>query len=281
MKRQDITQPKLDILFVHMGLMKAVCFFKVFWVYRENNKFKEVSFIVLLIKELRFKWDKKEPWVIDIPFFSLAEKESIFLKGASGSGKSSLLSLLAGINKPNEGQLSILGTELTALKSYQRDRFRADHIGYIFQQFNLLPYLSVLDNITLPCHFSKRRKAKVIRKDKTGQTLNKEAKRLLDALALPKNIDKKPVTSLSIGQQQRVAAARALIGKPALLLADEPTSALDTDARQAFIYLLMKETELAGSNLIFVSHDKGLESFFDRSLSLTDLNKAPYQITEK
>ncbi len=236
---------------------------------------------MLLIKDLRFRWNKKEPWVIDIPYFSLAEKESIFLKGASGSGKSSLLSLLAGINKPNEGQLTILGKELTELKNYQRDKFRADHIGYIFQQFNLLPYLSVLDNITLPCHFSALRKAKVIRKDKPGQSLNKEAKRLLNALALPENIQLKPVISLSIGQQQRVAAARALIGKPALLLADEPTSALDTDARQAFIQLLMKETEQAGSSLVFVSHDHGLESFFDRSLSLADLNQAPNLNTEK
>ncbi len=236
---------------------------------------------MLLIKDLRFRWNKKEPWVIDIPSFSLAEKESVFLKGASGSGKSTLLSLLAGINKANEGQLSIIGEELTALKSYQRDKFRADHIGYIFQQFNLLPYLSVLDNITLPCHFSASRKAKVTRKDNTGQTLNNEAKRLLNALALPESVLLKPVTSLSIGQQQRVAVARALIGKPALLLADEPTSALDADARQAFIQLLMKETEQAGSSLIFVSHDKGFESFFDRSLSLADLNQAPNLIMEK
>jgi putative ABC transport system ATP-binding protein len=236
---------------------------------------------VLFIKDLRFRWDKKEPWVLDIPYFALAEKESIFLKGPSGSGKSSLLSLLAGINKANEGELSLLGNELTALSGSQRDRFRADHIGYIFQQFNLLPYLSVLDNITLPCHFSPLRKAKVMRKDKTGQTLDKEAKRLLDALALPEKTQQKPVTSLSIGQQQRVAAARALIGKPDLLLADEPTSALDSDTRQAFIQLLMKETEQAGSSLVFVSHDKGLESFFGRSLSLLDLNQATNHITER
>ncbi|WP_158174388.1 ABC transporter ATP-binding protein [Grimontia hollisae] len=227
---------------------------------------------MLHIENLRFRWPGQTAWQIDIPQFALAAKERVFLKGASGCGKSTLLGLVAGINTADEGTLRILDTELTVLKGAKRDAFRADNLGYIFQQFNLLPYLSVLDNVTLPCRFSKRRKARA------GTDLQQEAERLLDALALPKTCLSKPVTELSIGQQQRVAAARALIGKPALLLADEPTSALDADTRNTFISLLMNECDNAGSSLLFVSHDSALESHFDRSVLLPDLNRAASQM---
>ncbi|WP_281545535.1 ABC transporter ATP-binding protein [Grimontia sp. SpTr1] len=226
---------------------------------------------MLLIEDLRFRWLGQEQWQIDIPHFSLEAKERVFLKGASGCGKSTLLGLIAGINTADEGLLRFQEADLTALKGAKRDAFRADHLGYIFQQFNLLPYLSVIDNVTLPCRFSKARK------EKAGGNLQQEAERLLSALALPENCLNKPVTDLSIGQQQRVAAARALIGKPALLLADEPTSALDADTRNAFISLLMNECENAGSSLLFVSHDSSLESHFDRSISLPELNRAAIQ----
>ncbi len=223
---------------------------------------------MLLIENLSFRWKKKEALVIDIPSLSLAKEESIFLKGMSGSGKSTLLSLISGINKAEKGRLSILNNELTSFNCYQRDKFRADQIGYIFQQFNLIPYLSVLDNVTLPCHFS------ALRRDKIKNDINKEAKRLLHSLALPMSLVSKPVTELSIGQQQRVAAARALIGQPPLLLADEPTSALDSDTREIFIRLLMDECAKAGASLLFASHDNSLESMFDRTLSLSNLNHA-------
>lgn len=227
---------------------------------------------MLHIENLRFRWSGQASWQIDIPKFTLAATERVFLKGASGCGKSTLLGLVAGINTADEGTLRILDTDLTVLKGAERDAFRADNLGYIFQQFNLLPYLSVLDNITLPCRFSKRRKARA------GVNLQQEAERLLDALALPKACLSKPVTELSIGQQQRVAAARALIGKPALLLADEPTSALDADTRNTFISLLMNECDNAGTSLLFVSHDSALESHFDRSVLLPALNRAASQM---
>ncbi|MGF1864322.1 ABC transporter ATP-binding protein [Enterovibrio norvegicus] len=223
---------------------------------------------ILKLENVRFRWEGQSDWQIDIPAFSVEQGEKVFLKGASGSGKSTLLSLIAGINLASSGNLQLCETELTALKGSQRDAFRADNIGYIFQQFNLLPYLSVLDNVLLPCRFSS------LRKQRVSGDLAQEAKRLLLALDLPETCLTKPVTALSIGQQQRVAAARALIGKPALLLADEPTSALDFDSRNAFIALLMKECEHAGSSLLFVSHDHTLESHFDRSVSLTEINGA-------
>jgi len=142
------------------------------------------------------------------------------------------------------------------------------NIGYIFQQFNLLPYLSVVENIVLPCQFSSQRKSNV-----TG-SLTQRAHELLDKLHLPKSVREKPVIDLSIGQQQRVAAARALIGEPKIVIADEPTSALDYDNRSAFIELLMEEANRVGSTLVFVSHDPTLESLFERVIHLPTLNRA-------
>lgn len=164
--------------------------------------------------------------------------------------------------------MSILGETVSSFSQGQRDRFRADHIGYIFQQFNLLPYLSVIDNVLLPCQFSS------LRKNNVKQSLEQEAKHLLERLHLPKDKIHSPVIDLSIGQQQRVAAARALIGHPELLIADEPTSALDHDNRAAFIELLMEEATQANTTLVFVSHDPTLESFFDRTIDLPNINQA-------
>ncbi len=223
---------------------------------------------MLTIQELRYRWSKQSPWFIHIPFFSMEKGESVFLKGASGMGKSTLLGLIAGIHPANEGRLSILDSELSDFSGSQRDAFRADHIGIIFQLFNLLPYLSVIDNVTLPCQFSK------LRKQQIQGSLRQEAERLLCALDLPKSCFNKRVTALSIGQQQRVAAARALMGKPALILADEPTSSLDTDNKDRFISLLLEECKQSNASLLFVSHDPSLSSHFDTVVSLADLNKA-------
>ncbi|WP_078754659.1 ABC transporter ATP-binding protein [Enterovibrio nigricans] len=221
---------------------------------------------MMQIENLCFRWPGQGEWQIDIANFAVGKGEKVFLKGASGSGKSTLLSLISGINAAESGRLKMLDTDITRLKNAERDAFRADNLGYIFQQFNLLPYLSVIDNVTLPCRFSSSRAQKV------EGSIEAEAKRLLLGLALPDACLYEPVTSLSIGQQQRVAAARALIGKPALVLADEPTSALDFDSRNTFVSLLMKECENAEASLLFVSHDHSLESHFDRSVALSDLN---------
>lgn len=223
---------------------------------------------IIELTDLQYRWPKQANLTLDIPTFSVAQQEKVFIKGPSGSGKSTLLSLLTGIVTPSNGKIKLLQQDLTALSSNQRDKFRANHIGYIFQQFNLLPYLSVIDNVLLPCHFSPQRK------QKAGPDLAQEAKRLLTQLHLPSSCLDRPVTELSIGQQQRVAAARALIGKPDLLIADEPTSALDHDNRTAFIELLMQECHAANISLVFVSHDPTLESLFDRGVDLAKINIA-------
>ncbi|PVV27828.1 MAG: methionine ABC transporter ATP-binding protein [gamma proteobacterium symbiont of Ctena orbiculata] len=202
----------------------------------------------------------------------VARGERIFIRGASGSGKSPLLALLAGVNLPTGGDVAILGETINRLSSARRDHYRSDHIGFIFQLFNLIPYLSVLDNVTLPCRFSRLRKEKATA---SGNSLQDEALRLLAHLDMAdEDLVDRPVTELSVGQQQRVATARALIGAPGIIIADEPTSALDSDMRQAFLRLLFQECEETGSTLLFVSHDRQLETLFERHITLDEVNRA-------
>lgn len=224
------------------------------------------------IDGVRFTWPGGQDEVLNIPSLHINKGERVFLQGASGSGKTTLLSILGGVILPLVGKVGVLSTIINELSASQRDSFRADHIGFIFQMFNLIPYLSLVDNVTLPCRFSKVRQGKVLSR---GSSLKNEAERLLDHLKLDaKKFKGRSVTELSVGQQQRVAVARALIGSPELIIADEPTSALDADARFAFIDLLFQEVELTGSTLVFVSHDPALKDHFDKSIVLSEINLA-------
>jgi len=224
---------------------------------------------VVAANGVRFGWPGAPP-VIDLAALTVAPGERVFLRGPSGSGKSTLLNLIAGVVVPQQGSLRVLGRELRELSGAGRDRFRADHVGFIFQLFNLIPYLSVIENVCLPCEFSPRRKARAI---KSGGSIRGEAVRLLSHLDLTPPVQCKPVTALSVGQQQRVAAARALLGAPELVIADEPTSSLDADRRASFLELLFAECERERAALIFVSHDSTLAARFDRVLELTDINR--------
>ena len=219
------------------------------------------------IRRLRFRYGGG-PWMLDIPELTLEQGTRAFLFGPSGSGKTTLLGVLAGVLEANEGEVTVLGEDLALLTGTQRDAFRAEHIGYVFQMFNLIPYLSVLDNIALPVRMHAGRRARL---DSAG------VKESVAQLAGHLHIDdllNKPVTELSVGQQQRVAACRALIGAPELIVADEPTSSLDSDRREDFLELLFKECERAGATLVFVSHDRALETMFSRTISLPDVNRA-------
>lgn len=228
--------------------------------------------MVIDIQNLTFRWHADGPTVLAIEKLQVAAGERLFIKGPSGSGKSTLLSLLSGVTTAVSGTVRVMDQALESLGSSQRDHFRADHIGYVFQMFNLIPYLSVIDNVALPCRFSARRRTKALAR---GSRLDDEARRLLQHLDMDHpDLHRRAVTTLSVGQQQRVAAARALIGSPEILIADEPTSSLDADRRESFIRLLFDEAREVGATLIFVSHDGSLERLFDRAINLAKVNQS-------
>jgi putative ABC transport system ATP-binding protein len=227
---------------------------------------------IVELSNVRFSWSAASPIVLDIATLRIENAERIFLRGPSGSGKSTLLSLLAGVVAPQEGSVRVLGQDIGTLGGVARDRFRADHIGFIFQMFNLIPYLSVVENVCLPCGFSDRRRSRAIA---AAASVEAEAVRLLDHLDMADAaVLRRPVTDLSVGQQQRVAAARALIGAPELVIADEPTSSLDADRRSAFLDLLFRECARNQTTLVFVSHDASLAAQFDREISFAGINRA-------
>ena len=215
------------------------------------------------ISNLQYVWPESNTPIIDIPALEVELRGSVFLQGASGSGKSTLLSLLAGTLKASSGTLQILGTDLTSLSSRRRDRFRAEHIGIVFQQFNLIPFLTVEGNLKLASRF--------VNQSVSGTEVR--AKKLLESLRLDSAILERRADRLSVGQQQRVAIARAFINQPEILLADEPTSALDTEARDLFMQLLMSVREATGCTLIFASHDSSLASFFETKIVLKEINR--------
>ena len=189
------------------------------------------------------------------------------MRGPSGSGKTTLLSAIAGVIDVPQSAVRVAGTDVGALAGGDRDRFRVDHLGIVFQVFNLLPWLSALENTLLPCRFSAQRR------NRSGPDPKATATRLLSELGLEDTeLINRPASALSVGQQQRVAAARALIGAPEVVLADEPTSALDEEAKDTFVQLLLKECKASGASLLFVSHDRSLEKHFDRSVDLPMLN---------
>lgn len=230
----------------------------------------------VLLEALQFRWPGQSALCLDIPRLDVAAGETVFLHGPSGSGKSTLLGILGGVALPQTGRVCVLGNDLTKMSSRTRDRLRARHIGFLFQQFNLLPWLSAMENVILPCTFSVERKVRA----SALREVREEAERLLSQLDLAKTHWAKPAAELSVGQQQRVAAARALIGRPELIIADEPTSALDAERQQIFIDLLLREVGQSSSvgadktALVFVSHDQRLASHFDRTIDLREINRA-------
>lgn len=225
---------------------------------------------LVTVDDLRFAWTAGGPAILAIDNFAITAGERVFLRGASGSGKTTLLSLLGGVVLPDAGSITVAGQSLSTLGRGERDRFRADNIGFIFQMFNLVPYLSLIQNVALPCRFSASREQRAT----ANNSLEHESERLLSQLGLPAESLHRKASELSVGQQQRVAAARALLGSPPLIIADEPTSSLDADAREVFVSLLFDECERSGSTLLFVSHDRSLADLFDRNVDLSDINLA-------
>lgn len=212
------------------------------------------------LSDVRFEW-QETGFRVEVDDFRVGRRERVLLLGPSGGGKSTLLGLICGISAPLDGRVEVLGMDLTALSSARRDRFRAEHIGVIFQMFNLLPYASAIENVRLGLSFAPER----ARRAAGDGEPDAAAHQLLTRLALPEgDLRHRPAARLSTGQQQRVAAARALIGGPELIVADEPTSALDVEAQESFLDVLFTQLERLGAALLMVSHDERLAPRFDR-----------------
>mgnify|MGYP005990265999 FL=1 len=223
------------------------------------------------LNQVKFAWKPGFP-VIDISQCEVKSGEHILIQGPSGSGKSTLLNLLTGLLLPQAGKIQIAGCCISSLSSFGRDRFRADYIGFILQTLSLLPCLSLRDNVMLACRFSSQRQQRAVAQ---AGSVADAADQLLIELGLGKQLRQRlTVAELSVGQQQRVAVARALIGSPDLLIADEPTSALDRSARDLFLQLLLKEVTERNSTLLLVSHDETISTFFDRTIALPKINCA-------
>lgn len=222
------------------------------------------------ISNLSFSWPKQNDETLAIEHLKIDYGEHLFIQGASGSGKSTLLNLMAGVLTAQRGKIKLLGEDLGGLSNSQKDRFRADHLGIVFQQFNLLPYLTAAENIQLALNVSQKRLQK-------ERELGDSQNRILNFLAelgLSAEMAVKKANQLSIGQQQRVAVARALIGQPEILIADEPTSALDSETRDRFIEQLFSVADQTNTTIVFVSHDQSLKQHFSQSINLTDINAA-------
>lgn len=228
--------------------------------------------LVLQLDDVRYRWPGRTSFGLNVPKLLLQRAETVLLLGESGSGKSTLLSLICGTIIAQSGRVAVAGEDLASLSPGMRDRFRAEQIGLIFQQFNLLPFASVMDNILLPLRFAPRRRNRV-------KDLKAEANRLCHDLGLPEEALTTRAGALSVGQQQRVAAARALIGTPPLIIADEPTSSLDAATQATFLELLFAQSRAHDTTLLMVSHDARLSPQFDRVIHMADIAQTERGIT--
>jgi ABC-type lipoprotein export system ATPase subunit len=199
--------------------------------------------------------------VLDVPAFALAEGEQCSLEGHSGSGKSTLLHVISGIMRPDAGSVRIDGIDITRLDEARRDRVRADKLGLVFQQFNLLPGFTALENVLVAMSFG------------SGKPDRWRAADLLAAVGLSHRLHHKPA-ELSIGQQQRVAVARALANRPRVILADEPTASVDAAHQRQVIDLVRGTCTEQGVALLLVTHDPAVAAQFPRRLRLEDFNRA-------
>ena len=216
------------------------------------------------LDSLRFYWSKVADFKIYIPKLEIGRGEKVLLLGESGSGKTTLLSLICGFLSPISGDIFLNEQKLNDLKANKKDQFRSDNIGIIFQQFNLLPYANVIDNITLPLYFSKKRDSRVTNHREAALNICRSLQLSESTIAMQAN-------KLSVGQQQRVAVARALIGNPSLIIADEPTSSLDASTQKKFLDLMFRQIEEHKSTLLMVSHDSSISNYFDRTINIKDI----------
>jgi len=219
----------------------------------------------VILKTSNLKYKFKNGKTINFPDVSLNPGDKVLINGVSGSGKTTFLNLIAGAIKIQDGEIELESNQYSLMPSSALDRLRANHIGYVFQTLNLIPFLSVLENIALGVKFSTTRSANI-------NSIDQEAQRLIESLGLDKSMLNSSVNHLSIGQQQRVAVARALLGKPNLILADEPTSALDVNSTGKFLTELMQTFDPSSQAIMMVSHDLSLAPYFDQVIDFSKAN---------
>lgn len=220
---------------------------------------------MIAINQIKFSWPRSS-FCLAIDELQIADGEKLAVIGPSGSGKTTLLNLLAGIQTVDHGTLTVAGTELKSLQDSKRRDFRCSKIGFVFQQFELLDYLNVKDNICLPFLINQNIASQ--RKKLANLDVIKE---LADSMGIGDKLDCHP-ERLSQGEKQRVAICRALITKPKLILADEPTGNLDPKNKHRTLDLLFEQAQLNGQTIIVVTHDMSILDGFDRSIDFTDFH---------
>ena len=220
----------------------------------------------IALKNLTFSYASTP--ILDIDELVIEPGERVFIAGPSGCGKSTLLNLISGtLTLPQkDDHITILNQSYAQLTARQLDQFRAKNMGIVFQQFNLIGYLSVRENIALSTEFHPCNKTRLLA----------TIPALIAQLQLPAHIIDQPANTLSIGQQQRVAIARALINKPSILIVDEPTSALDESATYRFMQTLIAMCDNHHATLLFVSHDLRLAQYFTRTIALNEINRVTH-----
>ena len=212
------------------------------------------------VRKSYFQPDGSELNILNIPAFALQRGEQVVLTGRSGGGKTTLLHIIAGISVPDSGEVKIDGRDITQMSEAQRDRYRAVKLGYVFQTFNLLPAFSALENVLLGMSFG------------GGRVDRTRAEHLLERVGLAERVTHRPA-ALSVGEQQRVAVARALANKPAILLADEPTANVDTGHQQQVVELIRDTCAEEQVALLMVTHTPEVSEQFDRVETLDALNR--------
>ncbi|MBS0188873.1 MAG: ABC transporter ATP-binding protein [Planctomycetes bacterium] len=212
------------------------------------------------IQELQFRYRGTDALVIDLPALSLLPGEQVLLKGGSGTGKSTLLQIIAGLIDPASGRVTVAGQDMHALHGADRDRFRGSHLGMIFQTFNLLQGFTAAENVLAALMFS----------DVPRPRHRARVQELLGSLGIAR--PDLLVEQLSVGQQQRVAVARAVACRPAIVLADEPTASLDPENAESAIELIQRTCRETGAALLCTSHDPVMVKRFDRVEDLVKLH---------
>ena len=216
----------------------------------------------LEINDLLFEWKNKKDFSLKIKKLNIQTKKKIIIFGKSGSGKSTLLNLISGILSPIKGKLTVNNVQINKLPQKKKDEFRANNIGVIFQQFNIIDYISPIQNILLPCYFTRFKKESKSYFYK--RTFDLAQKLDINESILLQNNSKE----LSVGQKQRIAILRAIVNKPFLILADEATSALDEKNKKDFLELLFSICNEEKITLLMASHDTTLKKKFDTFINL-------------